>query len=53
MGDLEDIEEIGRPDWKLLAWPISGFFTGLIVTGAFVLFAIYHAGACAPSVSAG
>ncbi len=32
-----DDEESHGPDWKLLAWPISGFFAGLIVTGAFIL----------------
>jgi len=29
-----------RPNWKLLAWPISGFLIGLIVTGALVLYLI-------------
>lgn len=33
-----DIEDIEGPDWKLLAWPISGFLIGLLITGAFVLY---------------
>lgn len=42
MANADDIHDLEKPDWRLLAWPITGFLTGVIVTGAFVLFAIFH-----------
>lgn len=38
MAKAAEIEEIGGPDWKLLAWPISGFLIGLVITGAVVFY---------------
>ncbi len=42
MIDLEELEEQNQLDWRLLAWPLSGFLVGIIGTGAFALFAFFH-----------
>jgi hypothetical protein len=42
MAKAAEIEEIGGPDWKLLAWPISGFLIGLVITGGLVLYLIHR-----------
>lgn len=36
MRNSDEIEEREGPDWKLLAWPISG----MVITGALILVAI-------------